>query len=438
MNTFEYRPEYEQSVLGCMLQDFGTWQAAQPLTVEHFFRSEHKAIYRAISSLVAAGKQPDPVLVSGKLGAELEDCGGLEYLTALERCVPSARNAEHYAKRVRDDATERLLLARSDEIGGIVAQNIPTDEKVNLIAQMFSGIAQNNVRSMPRRIGDIVIERTQYYEDVEFGRIEPGWTTRIPKLDWALTGGFKPGKLITLGALPGVGKSSFAWQLANCMASQGRKSLFLSLEMPETEVADRAVSSMARVDYQALLTGKMVHDDWTRASEALEEMQSLPLYVDQQPALTLMDIRTKARYISGLKFMVLDYLQLCQGVGDNRNAILEEISRGLKALAKELGICILALSQLNRKAEEGKRPSMAHLKDSGSMGQDSDVIFLMWENKVYTDARAQIGLAIEKNRLGRRCDIALDFDKSIQRWGESEEKLYQPQQTKTYSKGLPI
>lgn len=425
--------ESEQSVLGALMQDAGALDAAQPLKASQFFDARHQAIYTAVEKIISAGGNADPIAVAAELGADLEACGGIEYLNALRESVPSARNIERYAQIVRDRATERGLLAAAEEVKAIVPQDISTAEKVDAAAQQFARLAQGNVRKMPRSVYDIAMERTTYYQAVEAGEVVPGWPTHIPGLDSALTGGFKPGKLVILAARPSVGKSSFAQFVSLLMARLQLPTLFLSMEMPEGEIADRGVASMGEVNYQALLTGKMSEQGWRNAVNALEEMRELPLSVDDQPALTLTDVKTKARSIKGLKFLVVDYLQLMQGQGDNRNAQIEEISRGLKALAKQLDICVLALSQLNRQVEQraNRRPTLSDLRDSGAIEQDADVVMFLWPVREFPDGRKLIGLGVDKNRQGKTCEFGLDFDGATQRWGESMEPIRQQNPAKT-------
>lgn len=431
--------EAEQSILGAMLQDFGAWEASQPLKAEHFYTHAHGRIYLAISKVVSNDKRPDPVIVAASLGDELEECGGIEYLQALMASVFSSHNVARHSAIVRDFFKERQLLAASEEVRTIVEQNITIDEKVDSAARLFEGLGQSTIRKMPRHILEIAIDRTQHYQDVEAGKVIPGWTTRMPSLDSALTGGLKPGKLVILAARPGVGKSSFSWQTAMCMASQGLPTLFLSMEMPDEEIADRAVSNMAHINYQALLTGKLSRDGWASAAEALEEMRGRPIYVDDQPALTLTDIKTKARSIPGLKVLIVDYLQLMSGDGENRNSEIEAISRGLKALAKELDICVIALSQLNRQVEQrtNKRPNLSDLRDSGAIEQDADMVLFLYPARDLPSGHKLIGLVVAKNRQGRQCDIALDFDGNIQCWYESTECLSYELPAKKYAKGMP-
>ena len=208
--------------------------------------------------------------------------------------------------------------------------------------------------------------------------------------------------MIILAARPGQGKSSFAEDLGIRWAKQGLPVPYLSQEMPEDEVGDRGLSNVGRIEYGHMRKGRLREDEaWSRLSEAVEVLNSLPFYVDDQPALTLTEVRTKARMVKGSKVLILDYLQLCSGSGDNRNAEIEVISPGLKTLAKELGIVVAALSQLNRKVEEraDKRPHLADLRDSGAIEQDADVVIFLWPVSKFADYRIQ-GCYIAKNRQG--------------------------------------
>jgi replicative DNA helicase len=205
--------------------------------------------------------------------------------------------------------------------------------------------------------------------------------------------------------------------------------------MASEEVTDRAVSNRGRIDFGRLLSGKLSDSDWGRATEMLDEIGALPVWVDDQPALSIADIRHKVRMVPGIKVVVLDYLQLCSRSGtssaSNRNSEIEEISRGLKALAMELGLCVIALSQLNREVEKrpGKRPVLADLRDSGSIEQDADGIFFLWPLRDLEGEGRLIGLDVAKNRQGRPgVEIALDFRGQQQRWVESTE----PIRTETY------
>ena len=423
--------EAEQALLGALLLDndaFG--QVAHLVSAGSFYRQDHGAIFTAIAGLVSASKPADVVTVfealrSSRRGATADD---LAYLNSLACGVPGSRNAARHAEIVREKAFHRALIAAADNALALAWQPGPVGEKLDAIAASFSQLERGTMRRAPRSIAEIAIERVAYYEALERGEVEPGWATGIPRLDDLLNGGLRAGGFYILGARPKVGKSSLALFIAESMARNGRPTLVLSQEMPDAEVADRAVVHVGRIDYSSLMSGNLRKDGWERAADALDVLKCLPLFVDDQPALTLTEIRSKARMVKGLKVLVVDYLQLCSGANEteNRNTQIEAISRGLKALAKNERIAVLALSQLNRKVEErtNKRPILSDLRDSGSIEQDADAVLLMWPFKDFPRERRKIiGLSVEANRQGPNGEVALDFQGSIQRWAESTADL---------------
>jgi replicative DNA helicase len=238
-----------------------------------------------------------------------------------------------------------------------------------------------------------------------------------------LSGGLRPGKVYVLAARPSVGKSSLAQSLGLHFAEIHGPALMLSQEMPESEVAERAISALGRVDYGAVQTGKLTPDEWTRFVDGVEAGRALPFYVDDQAALRIGDIRAKARQVKGLKLLIVDYLQLCASdeSSPNRNAEIEQISRGLKALSKEVGIAVLCLSQLNREVEKraSKEPMLSDLRDSGAIEQDADVVMFLWPAKEYETGSKLVGCKLDKNRQGVKGRFLLDFHGGHQRWGES-------------------
>ncbi|MEQ1683475.1 MAG: replicative DNA helicase [Burkholderiaceae bacterium] len=421
--------EAEQSVLGGLLLDNGAWDRAADILVERdFYNAQHRAIFSAIGAIVVACRPADVITVFEALqrAGKADDCGGMVYLNELAQSVPSAANMRRYAEIVREHAARRALIATADEALTLTCNREQVDlgATIDRITTMFGELQRHQARKMPRSIADIAIERLDHYTALEDGTVTAGWPTHIPALDFRLNGGLRAGGLYIVAARPAVGKSSFSQNMGLALAGDGLTTLFLSLEMGDAEVADRGVANAGRLSYSALLTGKMTDDSWSRASEAMERLGRLPFYVDDQPALTLRDIRVKAKSIKGLKVLILDYLQLCAGTrrDGNRNGEIEEISRGLKALAKELGIAVIALSQLNRDVEKrtNKRPALSDLRDSGAIEQDADVVMFLWPVREFEDeGRRIIGLGIDKNRQGRLGEFGLDFFGDTQRWGES-------------------
>lgn len=426
--------EAEQAALGSLLVNCHVaYDLAQPLEPIHFFSPSNATIYRAIRSLMAKHLPVDTVTVFEHLRdtGQAEDAGGLQYLHELSQGVGSHYNVARYAAIVREKAMCRALLETADKAVELASEATgDAAAKLDQITSMFGALQRQQITKVPRSLSEIAVERTAHYDALESGTIEPGWKTHIPQLDALLNGGLRPGGLYIIAARPSVGKSSFSQALGMGQAMDGRKVLFLSQEMGCEELADRAVSNVGRINYSALLSGRMQQDDWSRAVKVTESASLKDFFVDDQAGLTLMDIRGKAKQVKGLGVLIVDYLQLCSGSGGkevNRNSEIEVISRGLKTLAKELGIAVIALSQLNRQVEQrtSKRPMLSDLRDSGSIEQDADVVAFLWPVREFVSGSRLIGLGIDKNRQGKLGDVALHFDGSVQRWTESSESLYQ-------------
>jgi replicative DNA helicase len=429
--------EAEQSVLGSLLLDNAAWDRVAPLAEADFYRHEHRAIFAVLAAMLNAGKTADVITVGQQLNdlGKGNDCGGMTYLNALAQSVPSSANIRRYAEIVREKGQQRALIVAADEASGIAWDSTPLAAKVDQITSLFGPLQRQQIRKAPRSIADIAIERTAHYEALADGTVQPGWRTHIAALTSRLSGGMRPGSLYILAARPSVGKSSFAEDLGINFAIDGLTTLFLSQEMADTEVADRGVANLGRVSYRALLTGEMGNDGWGRAAEAMDRMAKLPFFVDDQPSLTLQDIRFKAKACKGLNVLILDYLQLCSSTrrDGNRNSEIEEISRGLKALAKELGIAVIALSQLNRDVEKraNKRPGLSDLRDSGAIEQDADVVMFLWPVREFeNEGRRIVGCGIDKNRQGRLGEFGLDFFGDIQRWTQSDADIRPDPQAK--------
>lgn len=427
--------EAEQSLLGSLILDPRAMDQVGQMTEGDFYQEAHGLIFGAVRSLLAAHQPVDVVTVFEALNerGQAEACGGLSYLNALAQSVPSAKNAKRYAQTVRDKAAGRSLVVVLDEALTIAREAAPLEERMDRIAALMSGLQRTRVQKEPRHIAEIAAARTLYYEDLAEGNVTPGWPTHIPSLDQALVGGVRPGKVYVLAARPSVGKSSLSQQIGTTLARDGHPVLFLSQEMDGDELADRAVSHVGRIDYSGLLSGQMDQEDWNRATEALDSLAKTPFWVEDQGALTLADIKAKARCIKGLRVLILDYVQLCAAsvttAKSNRNAQVEEISRGLKALSKEMGLAVIVLSQLNRDVENrpNKRPQLSDLRDSGAVEQDADTVIFLWPVRQDGERRLT-GCGIDKNRGGKCMEFGLDFYGAQQRWVESTESIAPQQQ----------
>lgn len=451
MSTVDLKPflpwsaEAEQSVLGALLLDCQAgFERAQPLQPRQFFDQRHVLIYGAIEAMVAKHEPVDVIAVWQSLSdaGQSDEVGGIEYLNQLAQCVASASRTGSHSRIVRDKAQHRQLLETADKALEIVTE--PGGDvagKLDQITSMFGAIQRQQLTKVPKTMADVVLQRTEHYEALQSGTVIAGWATQFPRIDSYLNGGIQLGRLYILGARPSVGKSSWAQWVMHIMVKAGLKTLFLSQEMSNEELADRTVASAGRINYSALQTGCMDREHWARTAEVLDATELRNFYVDDQAGLTLMDIRAKAKQIPDLKVLVLDYLQLCAGSGRkdaNRNTEIEQISRGLKTLSKELGIAVIALSQLNR-AVEGrtiKRPTLADLRDSGSIEQDADCVMFLWPVRDLGNGAKLIGFGLDKNRQGRCGEVALHFDGSMQRWGESTESLAPPRPLPGRGRGM--
>lgn len=428
--TLPWSPESEMALLGALLLDCQTaWDKAQPLDPRHFFDIRHRIAFSAVAALHARKQPVDVVTVFEHLRehGQADDAGGLPYLNELSQAAYSAHRAAAYAIKVRDMAMRRALLEALDK--GLELASEPSGnvtDKLDAITMLLMQLQRRQVAKVPRTATEAALNRLSHWEELAEGKTTTGWPVFLPRLS-RLLGGLRPGGLYYLAARPGVGKTSLSLELA---ARSGLVSLFLSQEMTEAELVDRAVACIGRVTYGALQDGSLSGDDWTRMTEAVDSDALKRLHLDDQGSLTLADIRTKAKSVPGLQLLVLDYLQLCAGsvgASANRNSEIEQISRGLKALAKELGIAVIALSQLNRQVEQrvSKRPMLADLRDSGSIEQDADSVVMLWPVRELSEGAKLVGLSLAKNRQGRCGEVALHFNGDRQSWAESTENLVQ-------------
>ncbi len=427
--------EAEQSVLGGLLLDNSAWdRAGDLLTDSDFYRFEHRLIYAAIGNMVNAAKPADVITVFEQLQGlgKAEECGGLVYLNALAQSVPSAANLRRYAEIVRERAILRKLIAASDDIattafnpqGRPVAQILDEAEgKIFKIGEEGSR-ARQGLQSMDALIVQLIDRVNELHEN---GAEEvTGVRTGFYDLD-RMTAGLQPGDLIVLAARPSMGKTALALNIAEHVAvNEGLPVVVFSMEMGAAQLALRMVGSLGRIDQQHLRTGALRDDEWGRLTEAVDRLGKVSMYIDESPALNPSELRARARrqarQCGKLGLIVVDYLQLMGGTSnseENRATVVGEISRGLKALAKELQCPVIAVSQLNRSVESrtDKRPMMSDLRESGAIEQDADVIMFIYRDDYYTkDASKEPGIAeviIGKQRNGPVGTIKLTFLKPL-------------------------
>ncbi|MDP1692282.1 MAG: replicative DNA helicase [Burkholderiaceae bacterium] len=430
--------EAEQSVLGGLLLDNSAWdRAGDLLTDSDFYRYEHKAIYAAVGALVNASKPADVITVYEQLQSrgKAEECGGIAYLNALAQSVPSAANLRRYAEIVRERAVLRKLIEASDEIA-TTAFN-PQGRAVSQILDEAEGrifkIGEEGSRSRQgfQNMDQLVVQLIDRVTELHENGAEDvtGIRTGFYDLD-RMTAGLQKGDLIVLAARPSMGKTAFALNIAeNVAVLEGLPVAVFSMEMGASQLALRMVGSLGRIDQSNLRTGKLGDDEWGRLSEAVDKLKSAKVFIDETPALNVAELRARARrqarqFGGTLGLVVVDYLQLMSGSSsseENRATELGEISRGLKALAKELQCPVIALSQLNRSVESrnDKRPMMSDLRESGAIEQDADIILFIYRDDYYNKDSKEPGVAeiiIAKQRNGPVGMVPLTFLKPLTRF----------------------
>jgi len=431
--TLPWSEVAEQSVLGALMLDPQALdRLGRTLEARHFFDHRHGVVYGAIAGIAAAGRPVDVVSVFLALqeAGKADDCGGLEYLNALSATVASAANVKRYAETVVEKWSHRALIETADIAMTVASGAGGFAEKVDKIASMFGQLERTRAKQEPAPLSALLVKALDRYTEMAEGRKSPAMATGIAPLDRLLNGGLRPGKLIGIAARPSVGKSSAARAIALHCAMAGHKTLLLSQEMPQDEVADCVISELARIDSTRLQTGALGDAEWSRLAEAVDEAKDVPLWVDEQGSLTLADIRTKARGIKGLGLLLLDYLQLSSSTlkNANTNDQVAELSKGLKALSMELGIPVVVLSQLNRDVEKraDKEPQLSDLRDSGAIEQDLDIAVFLWTVKEPETGPRLVGWKVAKHRGGRKGRFGMAFDAPVYRWSESGESIDAP------------
>lgn len=407
--------EAEQSVLGSLLLDCSVADRIGALKPEHFFDRINGDIFRQIKSMVASGDPVDVITVA----EALETTGTtdvLPYLGDLVQNTPTSKNAHRYAETVIGKAMERQLLAASDTIKGIVSGAGKTRDKLMQSQSAVMAITEAVATKEPRHIREALSAAVETLEKRSEGHTQAN-STGFHELDRALCGGLRNGNLVVIAGRPGMGKTTLAVNIAKAFAKNEIPASVFSMEMSEQELTDRLIAQVGAVPMSAVLAGDMAGDNGDRIMGAVSRLMNLPIIIDDQGGLSLFDVANKARSIKrkhGLGLIVVDYLQLMVGDGDNRNDQISAISRGLKALAKELNVPVIALSQLSRKCEErtNKRPIPSDLRESGAIEQDADVILFVYQDEKYNPTSPDKGTAeiiIGKARQGATGMVRLGY-----------------------------
>lgn len=422
--------EAEQSVLGGLLLDNSAFDRVGDVFSESdFYRDDHRRIYRHISRLIQMGKPADVVTVDESIkGSEDKDkTGGLAYLGALAQSTPSAHNIRRYAEIVRERAVMRKLVEVGTDIAD-TALNPMGKDVGQILDEAESKVLQIAEAGSRGRQGFIEIQPllTQVMEriDMLYHRENQSNVTGVPTgyhdLD-EKTSGMQEGDLIIVAGRPSMGKTALALNIAEHVAVENRLPVAVfSMEMAGTQLAMRLLGSLGRLDQHKLRTGRLTDEDWNRLTNAVGKLHDAPIHIDETPALNALELRARARRLhrqyGKLGLVVVDYLQLMQASnqGENRATEISEISRSLKALAKELKVPVVALSQLNRGLEQrpNKRPIMSDLRESGAIEQDADLILFIYRDEVYNPDTADKGKAeiiISKQRNGPIGTVDLTF-----------------------------
>ena len=418
--------EAEQSILGgILLENSSINSALEVLSKGDFYNEAHRKIFSIIIELSEKNEPVDLITLSNALKDKslLDSVGGTSYLASLVDNVPSAANVANYAKIVKEKAILRGLIgSATDIINSCYETGSDVDEVLDKAEHSIFEISENKVRPSFYPIRDIVKDSFRAIEDL-YARKEliTGVPTGFDKID-DLTCGLQKSDLIIVAGRPSMGKTAFALNIAQFAALEGQTPVAIfSLEMSKEQLAFRLLASEAKVDSQRLRKGFLGETDWPKLTTAAGRLSEAPLYIDDTPAITVLEMKAKSRRLAadaGLGLIVVDYIQLMRAGGyrDNREQEISEISRSLKALAKELKVPVIALSQLNRKVEDrtNRRPQMADLRESGAIEQDADVIAFIYRDEVYnkSDDNPEKGMAeiiIGKQRNGPTGIVRLAF-----------------------------
>lgn len=416
--------EAEQSVLGgILIENSAINRVTEILDVNDFYRDAHRKIFNALIDLSERDEPADLITLTNELKKknQLEAIGGASYLASLIDSVPTAANIEYYAKIVKEKAILRKLIETSTEI---ITQSYEDRGDVESFLddaeRAIFEISERRVKPSFYPIKDIVKESFRTIEKLyEKKELITGVPSGFKELD-RMTAGFQPSDLIIVAGRPSMGKTAFCLNIAQYAAiEKGVPVAFFSLEMSKEQLVIRMLCSEARVEGTRLRTGFLSESDWPRLTLAAGNLSDAPIYIDDTPALSILELRAKSRRLKsehGLNMIIIDYLQLMKGrtKAESRQQEISEISRSLKALAKELNVPVIAVSQLSRKTEErhGNRPQLSDLRESGAIEQDADVILFLFREEVYNRTEENKGKAeviIGKQRNGPTGKVDLAF-----------------------------
>ena len=409
LRTPPHSIDAEQSVLGGLLLDNRAWESvSEVLEDSDFYSHKHRNIYRAIKSLVDQEQPVDVVTVSEELEelGTLEEVGGIAYLGELADMTPSTANSGAYGVIVKERSQQRRLIEAASDI----TQSAYEPEGKNSLdilsdaEQKIAQIAEGNRKEGGPVVVGPILKNTLDQLDELFNKPEglSGLTSGFTEID-NRTSGFQKADMVVVAGRPSMGKTTYAMNLVeNALVATKRPCIVFSMEMPSESIVMRMLSSIGKIDQTRIRSGKLIEDDWPRLSSAVNILKDLPLYIDDTPALTPQDMRARCRKVyrendNDLALVMVDYMQLMRvsGPSEGRSQEISEISRSMKAIAKEFGCPIIALSQLNRSLEQrpNKRPVMSDLRESGAIEQDADIIAFIYRDEVYNEDTPDKGIA---------------------------------------------
>jgi replicative DNA helicase len=403
----------EQSVLGGMLiSKDAIADVIEILRGNDFYRPAHEIIYEAVLELYGHGEPVDPVTVAAELTkrGEIAKIGGAPYLHTLMSAVPTAANANYYAKIVREQSILRKLIEAGTKVVQLgYASEGEVDDAVDKAQAEVFAVTERRASEDYVKLNTLLPEALDQIEAISRGSVVEGVMTGFKELD-ILTNGLHPSNMIVLAARPAMGKSTLGLDIARQAAILDKATtVIFSLEMSRSEITMRMLSAEARVPLNSIRSGQLSDEDWSRLARRMGEISEAPLFIDDSPNLSMMEIRAKARRLKqrhDLKLIIIDYLQLMTSGKrvENRQQEVSEFSRQLKLLAKELEIPVIAISQLNRSPEQrsDKRPMLSDLRESGSIEQDADVVILLHRDDVYDSQNrpGEADLMVAKHRNG--------------------------------------
>ena len=433
--------EAEQSVLGGLMLNNEAWfDLVEIVSAKDFYRTQHQIIFEAMMNLANADEPLDAVTIAERLRSQglLEKVGDVTYLAELAESTPGASNVLAYGRIVRERSVMRQLIGAANRIAdaAFAPEGRDSDQLVEMAEQSVFEIAENRSQdSGPEKVTTLLEEAVKKVDFLHSNKgAITGVATGFSDLD-NKTAGLQRSDLVIVAARPSMGKTAFAVNMVEHAVMSGSKVLVFSMEMPSEQIVMRMLSSLGRIDQTRLRSGELQDDDWNRFTGAVSQLRDKQLFIDDTPALTPGDVRSRARRVSrelgGLDMIAVDYLQLMRTAekAESRTNEISEISRSLKALAKEMRCPVVALSQLNRALESrpDKRPMNSDLRESGAIEQDADVILFIYRDEVYNEETEDKGIAeiiIGKQRNGPIGRVRLSFIGNLTKFENLAQDMY--------------